>query len=140
MLSLAEVRRVAFLVQPADHKPSAHSARVLPRNQYKARACIDRFDRNEAVDARYAEGSVLHLNEFFEHLMIEGELMDVVDAVWEEAEQAVCLVAGVLVEQLFERDLQSLGQIETVGEIEGPVFLECLDHIDELFIISRTGE
>ena len=72
--------------------------------------------------------------------MIEGELMDVVDAVREEAEQAVCLVAWVLVDQLFQSDLQSLGQIEVVGEIEGPVFLECLDHVDELFIISRAIE
>ena len=122
----------------SSHEPPAHSARVLSRNQYKARACIDRFDRNEAVDARHAEGSVLHLNKFFEHLMIEGELMDVVDAVREEAEQAVSLVAWVLVDQLFQSDLQSLGQIEVVGEIEGSIFLECLDHINEFFIISRA--
>ena len=37
MLRLAEVRRMAFFVQSADHEPPAHSARIFSRNQYKAR-------------------------------------------------------------------------------------------------------
>ena len=97
VLCLAEICSMAIFIQSANHKSPAHTARILPRNQYKARACINRLNRDKAIDARHAERSVLYLNELFEHLVIEGELMHVVDAVWEEAEQAVRLVAWILV-------------------------------------------
>ena len=89
---------MAIFVQTSDDEPPAHAPCVFSRDQYEACARINRLNRDKAIDAGHAERGVLHLDELFEHLMIEGELVDVVDTVWEEAEQTVGLVAGVLVE------------------------------------------
>ena len=45
------------------------------------------MNRDEAVDDGDAEGRVLHIHELFEHLVIEGELVHVVDAVREETHE-----------------------------------------------------
>ena len=68
--------------------------------------------RNEAIYAWHAERSIFHINELFQHLMIEGKLVYVIDAIWEESEKTVGLFGRVLADQLFDGNLKSFGQIK----------------------------
>ena len=73
--------------------------------------------------------------------MVERELVHVVYAIGEETEQTVRLVCQViLADELFNGDLQAFRQVKRVGEVEGFVFLECLDHVHEFLIISRAND
>ena len=74
--------------------------------------------RNEAINARHTERSIFHINELFEHLMIEGKLMYVIDTVREESKKTVGLFCRVLTDQLFNCDLESFGQIKRVRKVE----------------------
>lgn len=65
--------------------------------------------RNEAIDAWHAERSIFHINELFKHLVIEGKLMYVIDAVREESEETVGLFGWVLTGQLFDCNLKPFG-------------------------------
>lgn len=118
VLCFAEVGGVALAIEPPHHKSSAHSSRVLARNENEARARVDRLNRHEAVDAGHAKRSILHINKLFQHLVVERKLVYVIDAVGEEAEKTVGLVGGVLADQLLHGDLESLGQIERIREVE----------------------
>ena len=65
VLSLAEVGCVALAVEATHNESAPHATSILPRDQHEARACVDRLDRDEAVDAGHAERGVLHLDELF---------------------------------------------------------------------------
>lgn len=112
VLGFTEVGGVALTIEPPHNESSAHAPGVLSRNEDKARARINRLDRDEAVDAGHTERRILHIDELLEHLVIECKLVHVIDAVREKAEETVGLVGWVLVDQLFHGNLESLGQIE----------------------------
>lgn len=65
VLSLAEVCGVALAIEATHDESATHTTSIFPRDQHEACACIDRLDRDEAVDAGHTEWSVLHFDELF---------------------------------------------------------------------------
>ena len=85
VLSLAEIGCVTVTIQTTNDESSAHATCILPGDEDEGSCGVDALDRDEAVNDRNAERRVLHIHKLFEHLVIEGEFVHVVDAVGEEA-------------------------------------------------------
>ena len=85
----------------------------------------------------------MQVDELLQQLVIEGELVHVVDAVWEESEQVRALARFPLLQELLQRVLNSLCEVHRVAEVEAVIILEGLYHVDELLVLlwpdNRNG-
>ena len=92
------------------------------------------MNRNKAVDDRHSEWSTLDLDKLLEHLVVESEFMDVVDAVGEDPHE-IWAFNWLAIDQLVKCYLNSLSEIKRVREIEAAILLECFQHVDKLTVL-----
>ena len=83
ILCFAEIGSISLFVEASDNEAAAHSPCVLTRYEDEREWCIYALDWNIAVDDGHTEGCIVNVNELFQHLMVEGELMYIVDTVRE---------------------------------------------------------
>ena len=138
VLSLAEIGSMALSVKATRNEPSTHATSVLPRDQHEAGGSIHCLDRDEAVDDWHSEWGVLDVDELLQHLVIEGELGHVVDAVGVDVKQIragrLASAVGVVTQKSLKSCLHAFCQVERVAEVERAVFLQVLDHVNELLV------
>ena len=78
---------MAITIESSDDESSAHSTSILAGDQDERERCIDALDRDETIDDRDTEGSILHFDVLLQHLVVESELMHIVDTVGESSDQ-----------------------------------------------------
>ena len=133
-----EVSCVAFAVQTSHNKAPTHSTSIFPWYQYEGCRSVNRLNLHETINYWHSERRVLNLNEFFEHLVIEGELVDVVNAGWKASSQILDF-RGCSIHHFFYSTLQALGQVNGVWKVERLFFLECFKHWHKLLVLWSSA-
>ena len=133
-----KVSCVTFTVQTPHNKAPAHPTSIFPWYQYECCWSVDRLNLHEAINHWHSEGRILNLYEFFEQLVIEGKLVDIVDAGWKASSQ-ILNFRGLSIHHFFNSTLQALSQVNGVWKVERTVFLECFKHRHKLLVLLSSA-
>ena len=103
VLCLTEVGGVALLIETSDDESPAWSPAVFPGDKDEGLLGSDATDANVSIDDWDSEWSIWHVPVLPQELVVEGELMNIVDAVGVLAEELVsCLLWGLVGHQLLQ--------------------------------------
>ena len=133
-----KVSCVTFAVQTSRNKAPTHPTSIFPWYQYKCCWSVDWLNLHEAINHWHSERRILNLYEFFEQLVIEGKLVDIVDAGWKASSQ-ILNFRGLSIHHFFNSTLQALRQVNGVWKVERTVFLECFKHRHKLLVLLSTA-
>jgi len=115
VLGLTEVCRVAISVKTSHNEATSGSTAVFPGDQRKVDFVVNTGKLDESVDDGSAERCVLDILVLAEHVMVEGELLHVIQAIWVHVYELGHLQrAGACVDQFDQSALNAFGQVQVL--------------------------
>lgn len=139
VLCLTEVGGITLTIESTNNEATSHTPSVLARDQNKGCRGVNGLNGYEAINDRNSKWRVFDRDELLQHLVVEGELVDVIDAVRVHTKEirplTTALASSTAANKFLKRALNALRQIERVAEVEATIVLECLKHRDEFLIL-----
>ena len=145
MFSSNKISSMTFSIKTPDYEPLSRSSAILSWNKYKIKPVfthLSSFMVKKSIDYRDFKRRILNEFKFFEEVMIESKLRDIVNAIWVGI-YLICfriLSSLIIFDWILNVILDGFCKVIIVGKVEWLFICNLLYHLNKLFIFLGSRD